>query len=81
MVTNYGKILRKIRIDNGEILGDMADNLNISSAYLSSIENGGRTIPQDLTKKISEIYSLTPQQIQELEKAEIDNIKEIKVLK
>ena len=39
MVTEYGKLLRKIRIDHDEILKDMAGKLEITSAYLSSIEN------------------------------------------
>ena len=55
MVTSYGKILRKIRIDEGEILGEMAQKLEISSAYLSSIENGDRNLPDGFTEKISQI--------------------------
>lgn len=79
MVTEYGKILRKIRIDRGEILGDMADNLEISSSYLSSIETGSRNVPQNFTDLISEKYGLNKQIINKLRKAEVDNIKEIKL--
>lgn len=38
MATNYGKVLRKIRVDRDELLKDMAGKLGITSAYLSSIE-------------------------------------------
>ena len=79
MATEYGKILRKIRIDRGEILGDMADNLEISSSYLSSIETGSRNVPQNFTDLISEKYGLNKQIINKLRKAEVDNIKEIKL--
>ena len=33
MVTELGKFLRKIRIDNNELLLDMAQTLNVSSAF------------------------------------------------
>ena len=33
MVTEFGKVLRKIRIDHGEILKQMADRLNVSSSF------------------------------------------------
>ena len=79
MVTEYGKILRKIRIDCGEVLGDMAENLEISSSYLSSIETGSRNVPQNFTDLISERYSLQKTIIKELRKAEISNLKEVKL--
>ena len=79
MVTEYGKVLRKIRIDKGEILGDMAENLSISSAYLSSIETGVRKVPEDLTNQISKKYKLNQSTISKLKKAELANMKEIKV--
>ena len=79
MVTEYGKILRKIRIDKGELLGDMADCLNISSSYLSSIETGVRNIPIDFTDKIIKVYNLSTNIQMRLRKAELSNIKEIKV--
>ena len=46
-VTNLGKKLRKIRIDNDEISSDMARKLEISVSYLSAIENGKRNIPKN----------------------------------
>ena len=79
MVTEYGKILRKIRIDSGEVLGDMAENLEISSSYLSSIETGSRNVPQNFTDLISERYGLQKSIIKELRKAEISNLKEVKL--
>ena len=70
MATSYGKILRKIRIDKDELLKDMAENLCMTSAYLSSIENGKRPIPTDLTNKIMSYYGLSQDIVMELQSAE-----------
>ncbi|HAH61855.1 MAG TPA: transcriptional regulator, partial [Treponema sp.] len=45
MLTEFGKFLKKMRIDKSETLAVMAGKLGISAAYLSSIENGTRDIP------------------------------------
>ena len=33
MITKFGKFCRKLRIDNGELLYDMADKLGVSSVF------------------------------------------------
>ena len=58
MLTEIGKLLRKLRIDRGEVLKDMADKLNVSSAYLSAVEVGKRTIPEHWAAEIIRLYSL-----------------------
>lgn len=58
-VTNLGKKLRKIRIDNDEISSDMARKLEISISYLSAIENGKRNIPKDFAEKLFKVYQLS----------------------
>jgi len=58
MVTRFGKELRKIRIDRGEYLKHMADNVNVSSAYLSSVENGKKKPSENLIKSIVDYYEL-----------------------
>ena len=68
-VTEFGKYLRKMRIDHAERLGDMAKRLGVSSAYLSSIENGGREIPDDFVAKIAAEYELDGAHANELEEA------------
>ena len=40
MITSLGRFLRKLRIDQGEILKDMADKLGVSVSFLSAVENG-----------------------------------------
>lgn len=69
MLTSVGKFLRKIRIDNNEILADMAEKLDVSSSFLSSIENGKKKLPAGWNKKISELYKLNETQSENLDQA------------
>lgn len=59
MLTDFGRILRKIRIDCDEILKDMTEKLNVSAAYLSAVEMGKRNIPEHWVNKIAEFYNLS----------------------
>jgi HTH-type transcriptional regulator, competence development regulator len=66
MITEFGKQLRKIRIDNSEVLKDMADRLKVTSSYLSAVETGKRSIPEDWVVKITSLYNLNNIQQEEL---------------
>lgn len=70
MLSNYGKILRKIRIDKGLTMAQMAKSVGITSAYLSTIERGKRNIPKSLTQNVINHYELSNEQVTELQKAE-----------
>lgn len=59
MLTSVGRLLRKLRIDNGEILKTMADKLGVSSAFLSAVENGKKKMPKSWYEKIESIYSFS----------------------
>lgn len=48
MATPYGKAVRKLRIDVGVRLKDMADALGVKSAYLSAVESGRKRITDKL---------------------------------
>jgi transcriptional regulator with XRE-family HTH domain len=62
VLTLFGKFCRKMRIDSGELLKEMADKLGVTSSYLSAVENGKRNVPQDWFEKISDFYSLNVKQ-------------------
>ena len=62
MLTDFGRFLRKIRIDCDEILKDMAEKLNVSAAYLSAVEMGKRNIPEQWVNRISELYNLSEEE-------------------
>lgn len=70
MATTYGKVLRRIRIDRDELLKDMAEQLGMTSAYLSAIENGKRQVPNNMTDIIVDKYKLADGFIKELYNAE-----------
>ena len=79
MITTFGKLLRKLRIDRGEILKDMADKLRITSSYLSAIECGKRNIPTDLIEKIVLIYQLNDEEKKDLLDAQDESINSVKI--
>ncbi|MBP3743392.1 MAG: helix-turn-helix transcriptional regulator [Treponema sp.] len=61
-MTEIAKFLRKLRIDNDKSLGDMAEDIKFSAAYLSAIENGKRIAPEEMKDKLFEKYSLSDEQ-------------------
>ncbi|MDD4315722.1 MAG: helix-turn-helix transcriptional regulator [Clostridia bacterium] len=79
MLSEYGKILRKVRIDSGELLNDMAVKLGVSPALLSYIENGKREIPQGLTETAITRYNLASGLAEQLRAAETQSKKMVKV--
>ena len=62
MATEIAKFLRKLRIDSDKSLGDMADDLHLSAPYLSAIENGRRTAPEEMKDALFSKYSLSEEQ-------------------
>ena len=79
MLTEIGKELRKIRIDNDENIKAMASKLDMSIAYLSSIESGNRTIPEGLVENVVEKYNLDKNKEEVLRKAKINSSKKINI--
>ncbi len=72
MLTSIGRFLRKLRIDNGEILKEMADALGVSSAFLSAVENGKKKMPTSWFEKLKSIYSFTKDEAEALRVAVIE---------
>lgn len=66
MVTEFGKFCRKLRIDNNEIMKDMAKKLGVTVSHLSAVEIGKRKIPFTWAEEISKHYELTALQVTEL---------------
>lgn len=69
MITAFGKFLRLLRMDNGEILKNMAEKLEVTSSFLSAVETGKKKIPGDWAEKISNLYSLSNDKVIELQNA------------
>ena len=64
MITSLGRFLRKLRIDQGEILKDMADKLGVSVSFLSAVENGKKRMPSTWNTTLCKLYQMTPEQKQ-----------------
>ena len=56
MLTPFGKHLRKLRIDQGELLKDMAEKLKVTASYLSAVEVGKKAVPTAWIATLSETY-------------------------
>lgn len=56
--TSLAKFLRILRIQNDELLGDMAGKLGIMPSYLSSIEANRRPLTTSLKQKLVDAYAL-----------------------
>lgn len=73
MVSSLGKFLRGLRIENQELLKDMAKKLGVSSAFLSAVENGKKKLPDSWYEKLSQLYLLTEEQLTKLKQAVIES--------
>ena len=71
-ISEYGELLKHLRINKHEMLKNMAGKLGLNSTYLSAIESGNRDIPPDLTDKICTEYGLDEGQRKELKEAELN---------
>ncbi len=67
MINNFGKFCRKLRIDNNELLYDMAVKLGVSSAFLSKVENGRKKPPKEWREVLITAYGLGDNAIKELD--------------
>jgi len=68
-LTDFGKFIRKLRIEKEELLKEMADKLGVTSSYLSSVEIGKRKFPEKWFQLLIEAYNLEGDVIDELQQA------------
>src|SRR5258707_454551 len=68
--TPFGRALRKMRIDRGETLADLAKVLDVSPAFLSAIEIGKKHVPETMFDKLRTHYKLDKQRWNDLRDAE-----------
>lgn len=79
MLSEFGVALRKIRLDKQLLLKDMADDLEVTSAFLSSVETGKRKVPKDWIERICKLYSLTEDDRDNLERAQAKTQQEVRI--
>ena len=74
MVTKFGKFCRKLRIDRGELLYDMASMLNVSTSFLSKVENGKKKPPIEWEQIIISKYGLSGKKLEDFQEAFFDAV-------
>lgn len=79
MLTEFGVICRKIRIDHNELLADMAKKLKVSASFLSAVENGIKNVPKDWLQIISNEYKPTTNEQKKLSKAIDNSVTQVKM--
>ncbi len=78
-MTNFGKEIRKIRLDLGITLFDMAAAIGISSAMLSSVETGRKAAPDDLVDRLANAYAEVREQKEKFVRLAALTKKEVRV--
>lgn len=79
MMTELSMILKRIRLEHGQILKKMADSLQVTSSYLSAVENGKRPMPKDWPEKLRKQYGLNSIQVEEIRVAAAKLTKSVKI--
>jgi transcriptional regulator with XRE-family HTH domain len=77
--TKYGQFVRKLRIDRGIVLKDMADDLGVSVPMLSAMELGKRKIKDEVLSNIIKVYNLSDLEEVELYKAAVTSLNTIDI--
>lgn len=52
MISEFGRLVRKYRIDLHMKLGEMAKGIKVTPAYLSAVENNKKKLTADLVEKV-----------------------------
>lgn len=78
-LTPFGVAARKLRLDKGLRLLDIAERLNMSAAYISAIETGRKPIPDAFVVHVGRAMELTTEELRELRRAADRARKEVRV--
>jgi transcriptional regulator with XRE-family HTH domain len=68
-LTPFGIAVRKLRLDKRLRLLDLAARLKCSAAYLSAIETGRKSIPDDFVRTVASVMDLSTEEFATLRKA------------
>lgn len=80
MLTPFGRLVRKHRIDRTMKLLQMADFLGVTSPFLSAVETGQKPVPKgDFVDRVGECLGLTSDQLAELQEAALASHKIVQI--
>ncbi len=77
--TRFGKFIRKLMVDNDETLKDLAELLDVSTAFVSSVLIGKKPVPKNWLESLSDHYNLDDEKINELSDAYDESKNAIKI--
>jgi Zn-dependent peptidase ImmA (M78 family)/transcriptional regulator with XRE-family HTH domain len=80
-LTPFGVAIRKLRLDKGMRLLDLAAQLNVSAAYVSAIETGRKTIPDGYVLAVGRAMKLSTEELSTLRRAADRTRKEVRIEK
>lgn len=73
-MTPFGLFMRTLRLERGLLLKDVAELIEVSSAYLSALEHGSKGLPSaDLVSKLENKLKLDADQRAQLRRAVRDS--------
>lgn len=72
-ITEFGKAVRKARIDADETLASMAKDLSTTPSFLSAMEMGRKKIPADWASKIEKYFAQHGVSVRLAELADVAN--------
>lgn len=79
MLTPFGKLLRKIRIDQDKTLADVAEMANVTAAFVSALETGKKPVPSGFVEQVRQGLCLTQLQVSALTSAAALQAKEVTI--
>lgn len=77
MLTNFGKALRKIRIEHEVTLGELGERLGCTASFISALETGKKAVPPNFLNDIAKELKLAIQEQIELTQAAALQVKEV----
>jgi Zn-dependent peptidase ImmA (M78 family)/plasmid maintenance system antidote protein VapI len=78
-LTPFGVEMRKLRLNRNLRLFDVASSLGVTSAFLSAVETGRKSIPDGFLVKLSRALNISTEEVANLRKAIDRTRKEVRV--
>ena len=77
MTTNFGKLLRRLRVDKDITMRSMAQSMKISPSYISGIENGKYEVSDNFLNTLFKTFNIKGQNQNEYKEASKNNLSTI----
>jgi transcriptional regulator with XRE-family HTH domain len=78
-LTDFGKAIRKLRIERGETMLDMSEKVGKSPSFLSAVETGRKPVPLQLVDDIAKAYQLPGLMVEQLREVAEKSINEFRI--